>query len=210
MLWVRTIFSIVFLLIDVHSVVVNTTLGPVNGTAASRGVCGSFYGIPYAAPPTGANRFRPPQPGIKWTAPRPALRANIGKSCLQTFGDAFINLPLSVEKFLENHPEASHMEPMSEDCLFLNVWTTANTTTNLDSLPVMVWFHGGSYMGGSGVLQSNYPFYDGQHLCVAAAAQDGVVIVTVNYRLGVFGFYSSEALLRETGTSGNMGTQDQP
>ena len=99
-------------LVETNSVIVNTTLGPVEGIAAFAGKCGSFYGIPYAHPPTGQNRFKPPQPATRWTATRPAFRNNLGRSCLQTFGDAFINLSPFLEKLAENFHIG--MEPMSE------------------------------------------------------------------------------------------------
>jgi para-nitrobenzyl esterase len=164
-----------------ENVTVVTSLGPVVGTAGNNGSahCASFYGVRYAAAPTGANRFRPPQPATPWTEPQPAK--HVGKSCLQTFGDAFINFPL----WLEYLAEKLHlgMEPMDEDCLFLNVFSPRLPDgaggAQAELLPVMVWFHGGSNMGGSGDLQSEIPLYDGQVLC---ATGDPAVIVTVNYR----------------------------
>ena len=148
----------------------------------------------------------------------------MGKSCLQTFGDSLFNLPLLLEELLEKLHLA--MEPMGEDCLFLNVYTPANLTStsananakvnsnanatataNDELLPVMVWFHGGSNMGGSGDLQSDYPLYDGKKLC--AAGDEPVVIVSVNYRLGIFGWLAHDQMLEQDGTAGNMGLQDQ-
>lgn len=184
--------------------VVNTSLGPIEGTAhvPILGICASFYGVPYAAAPTGANRFRPPQPASPWKETRQAFK--VGKSCLQTFGDSFVNVPLAVERFLENHHIG--MEPMDEDCLFLNIFTPkVQEVAQGQGLPVMVWFHGGSYMGGSGDKQSNIPFYDGHQMCKTG----DVVVVTVNYRLGLFGFFATDELLQEGGTAGNMGIQDQ-
>ena len=208
--------------VGASNVTVNTSLGPVVGTAAGSegtGSCATFYGVRYAAPPTGANRFRPPQPATPWTEPRPAM--HVGKSCLQTFGDSLFNLPTFVEVLLEDLHLG--MEPMSEDCLFLNVFTPRVPTSGDGAgrprseaapgnesglLPVMVWFHGGSNMGGSGDLQSDVPFYDGRALCATEGAPEAV-IVTVNYRLGVFGFLAHDALLQDEGTAGNMGFQDQ-
>jgi para-nitrobenzyl esterase len=183
--------------------IVQTSLGKIVGNAPHLGKCGSFYGVPYAAPPVGANRFRPPQPATAWTTPRKAF--NVSDSCLQTFGDSFVNVPLYLEDLMEKYHIG--MEPMSEDCLYLNVFTPTVTPASEGSgLPVMIWFHGGSYMGGSGDLQSDIPFYDGHHLCETG---DGVIVVTVNYRLGIFGFFANDELLAEGGTAGNMGTQDQ-
>ena len=181
------------------NVVVQTTHGPVEGTAAQGAKCSSFYGVPYAAPPLGPLRFAPPSKVTAWTTPRPAFQP--AKSCLQTFGDSFVNLPLPVEELFEKFHIA--MEPMAEDCLYLNVFTPPRKDNS--SLPVMVWFHGGSYMGGSGDLQSGVAFYDGHHLC----ADGDVVVVTVNYRLGIFGFLALDELRNESGTAGNMGIQDQ-
>ena len=154
---------------------VNTSLGPVLGTARAPGECVSFYGVPYAAPPIGANRFKPPQPATPWDTPRTAF--DVPDSCLQTFGDGSINLPEKLEEVLEKLHLG--MGPMSEDCLYANVFAPPHAIGNA-SLPVMVWFHGGSYLGGSGDEQSGFPFYDGRHLCLAG----DVIVVTVNYRLG--------------------------
>ena len=203
-------------LTDGAPVTVETSLGPVVGTGQAASTCASFYGVRYAAAPTGANRFRPPQDATPWTAPAPAL--HVGKSCLQTFGDSFVKLPLAVEKLLEKLHLG--MEPMDEDCLFLNVFTpsalpalpalpsapSSSAQAGTGLLPVMVWFHGGSNMGGSGDLQSHIPFYDGRVLCESGPP---AVIVTVNYRLGIFGFLAHDELLKEEGTAGNMGFQDQ-
>ena len=101
------------------TVTVQTTLGPIIGTAANDTACAAFYGVPYAAPPLGTNRFRPPQPAKPWVSPRPAFK--VGLSCLQTFGDSFVNVPEGIEKLLEKYHVG--MEPMGEDCLFLNVFT---------------------------------------------------------------------------------------
>ena len=183
------------------TVTVNTTLGPIEGTATAPGECVSFYGVTYAAPPIGGNRFKPPQPATPWTTPRTAF--DVPDSCLQTFGDGSINLPEKIEELLEKWHLG--MGPMSEDCLFANVFSPPRALSNASELPIMVWFHGGSYLGGSGDEQSGRPFYDGRKLCLDA----DVVVVTVNYRLGVFGFFASEELRAEGGTAGNMGIQDQ-
>ena len=105
---------------------VHTTLGPVVGSGCrGPGTCARFYGVPYAAPPTGSNRFRPPQPAVPWDTPRPAFA--VGRSCLQTFGDAFVNLPIWLEKILEKHHILE--EPMGEDCLFLNIFGAPTHST---------------------------------------------------------------------------------
>jgi para-nitrobenzyl esterase len=142
-----------------------------------------FKGIPYAAPPVGELRWKAPQPVQAWNGIRGAIEW--GPRCVQSnrLGDLD---PLN--------------KRMDEDCLYLNVWTPAKPTGEL--LPVMVWIHGGSNLNGAG----SQPEYDGSHL-----AGKGVVVVTINYRLDVFGFLAHPELTKESGTnsSGNYGLLDQ-
>jgi para-nitrobenzyl esterase len=142
-----------------------------------------FKGIPYAAAPVGALRWKPPQPVESWSGIRSV--AEWGPRCLQSnrLGDLD---PLN--------------KRMDEDCLYLNVWTP--TTSNGQALPVMVWIHGGSNLNGAG----SQPEYDGSRL-----AHKGVVVVTINYRLDVFGFLAHPELTKESDTksSGNYGLLDQ-
>jgi para-nitrobenzyl esterase len=137
---------------------------------------GVYKGIPYAAPPVGTLRWRPPQPVAPWTEPR--RFDAFGPACPQ--------------------PEADG--ETSEDCLTLNVWTPARTADA--KFPVMVFIHGGSFLTGSGSL----PVYDG-----APLAEAGVVVVTLNYRLGVLGFLAHPQLSAQSpqGVSGNYGLLDQ-
>lgn len=141
----------------------------------------SFRGIPYAAAPIGELRWRPPQPALPWNGVRDASK--FGADCPQ---------PLE-------YPELRGAG-MNEDCLSLNVWSPAKRPG--DQLPVMVWIHGGGFTYGSG----SHPSYDGQ-----ALAQRGVVVVTLNYRLGLLGFMAHPELTSEsaTGSSGNYGLMDQ-
>jgi para-nitrobenzyl esterase len=133
----------------------------------------SFKGIPFAAPPVGDLRWRPPQPAAKWTGVRQA--ADFGADCMQgRFGPP-------------PAPGARPAPAPSEDCLFLNVWRPASATPTA-KLPVMVWIHGGGFMGGSG----SSPFTSGAQL-----ARQGVLLVSFNYRLGRFGFFAFPALRRE-------------
>jgi len=144
----------------------------------------SFKGIPFAAPPVGDLRWRPPQPAAKWTGVRQA--ADFGADCMQgRFGP----------------PSAPGAPAPSEDCLFLNVWRPAGATATA-KLPVMVWIHGGGFMGGSG----SSPFTSG-----ALFAKQGVLLVSLNYRLGRFGFFAFPALSRERPdeTKGNYAYMDQ-
>lgn len=141
----------------------------------------SFKGIPFAAPPVGDLRWRLPRPVKPWEGVRKA--DHFGPECMQA---SF------------NRPGAPPVLA-SEDCLYLNVWTNAKSADA--HLPVMVWIYGGSFMGGSG----SQPAYDGTHF-----AQKGVVLVTLNYRLGVFGFLADRGLDAESPhhVSGNYGLGD--
>jgi para-nitrobenzyl esterase len=163
-----------------------TASGPVSGIRAELGAAAVtvFKGIPYAAAPTGHLRWRPPQPPETWDEVR--LAHEFGPICPQT--DRFSTLP--------------HTLPMHEDCLTLNVWTAAALPETEDPRPVLVWIHGGRFVGGSGAD----PRYDG-----AALAAAGLVVVTFNYRTGVFGFLAAPELSAESGhaCSGNYGLLDQ-
>jgi para-nitrobenzyl esterase len=157
----------------------DVTGGRVAGVVAN-GIS-SFKGIPFAAPPTGASRWKAPQPVKPWSGVKQA--SVYAPACVQdaTFPKLF------------GAPQA-----LSEDCLYLNVWTPAKSAS--DVLPVMVWIYGGGFVGG----QTSVPLYDGTRL-----AEKGVVLVSVAYRLGVFGFFAHPELSRESGkASGNYGLQD--
>jgi para-nitrobenzyl esterase len=138
-----------------------------------------YRGIPYAAPPVGTLRWRPPQPAPKWEGVRAANE--FGRACMQT-NTAIANLPAP-----------------SEDCLFVNVWTPA--TRAAERLPVMVWIHGGGFVAGTPAEQ----LYHGEWL-----AKKGVVVVSIGYRLGVFGFLAHPDLSAESErhVSGNYGLLD--
>ncbi len=158
---------------------VRTQDGTVAGRLVAGGTVRAFQGIPYAAAPVGALRWRSPQPAPPWTGVRDANRP--GAPCMQRA------MPV---------PGI----PPSEDCLFLNVWAPRPDGPGRPPLPVMVFIHGGGFVFGSGAE----PAYDG-----TALARHKVVLVTLNYRLGVFGFLAHPALTREAGTSGNYGLLDQ-
>ncbi len=146
--------------------VVETTHGPVRGAAASAdGHVRMWLGIRYAAPPVGDLRFRVPEPPQRWTEVADAT--SFGPACPQP---TFPNMPLDLGA------------PQGEDCLTLNVWASSGTEPG-DAKPVLVWLHGGAYVLGSG----SQPLYDGRRL-VAGGSDVGVVVVTVNYRLGALGF----------------------
>ena len=166
--------------------VVRVESGQLTGVA--RGTSQAFLGVPYAAAPVGANRWRAPQPLASWAGIRPA--ATFGASCMQ---------PFPAQSFGPYTREFVDTPPVSEDCLYLNVWRPAAAARRL---PVLVWIHGGAFLGGSGAV----PIYDG-----AALAGRGAVIVTINYRVGPFGFLAHPELSAESAqhTSGNYGLLDQ-
>lgn len=161
---------------------VDTEYGPVDG-AIDYEVNNIYYsGIPYAAPPTGARRFRPPEPPTAWTTPVPA--GTLTGVCPQ-------KLPFG----------ASGLNQGTEDCLFLNV---AAPRVRSGPVPVVVWFHGGGFSLGAGEQADRAT--QGKRL----AGEQGVVVVTINYRLGQLGFLAHPALTAEQGGhSGNYGLLDQ-
>ena len=164
---------------------VATEGGILSGIFCRNGAVRAFKGVPYAAPPVGALRWRAPEPVPPWTGTRAADR--FAPRCIQPDRP-----PTAIGYF--------GPEPQSEDCLYLNIWTGARSGD--ERRAVMVWFHGGAYAVGSGSL----PIFDGERL-----ALKGVVVVTANYRLGRLGFLSHPELAEEAayGTSGNYGLLDQ-
>jgi para-nitrobenzyl esterase len=166
---------------------VRLTTGLVSGARAGEGEQSVrvYKGIPFAAPPVGKLRWQAPQPPAAWEGVRECTK----------FSSVCPQLP-----YPEGSIYASAPEPQSEDCLYLNVWTPAKAAT--DKLPVMVWIHGGALTRGSG----SRDVYDGANL-----ARRGVVLVTINYRLGPLGFLAHPALSKESphGSSGNCGVLDQ-
>ena len=161
---------------------VKTTAGPVEGTTSADGRVRVFKGIPFAAPPVGDARWKAPAPAAAWTAVKKTVA--FGPRCAQgrIFGDMVFR------------------DEMSEDCLYLNVWTPAAKAG--EKLPVMFWIHGGGFQAGS----ASEPRQDGEQL-----ARKGVVVVSANHRLGVFGFLAHPELTKESGrnASGNYGLLDQ-
>ena len=158
---------------------VQVTGGTIEGTIGEDGVR-VFKGIPFAAPPTGDLRWKPPQPVVPWEGVREAKQ----------FGPAPEQGRIALL--------SSGME-YSEDCLHINVWTAAKDAT--EKLPVLVWIYGGGFSGGS----SADPMGQGGFL-----ANHGVVFVTFNHRVGPLGFLAHPELSRENGgSSGNYGLRDQ-
>ena len=155
--------------------------GKVHGKPINDEKVRAFLGIPYAAPPVGDLRWKPPQPTPKWKGVREAL----------TYGAHCMQVPFPDMIFQD--------AGMSEDCLYLNVYTPADAK-NSSKLPVMFWIHGGGYSSGS----ASEPRQNGDFL-----PTKGVVLVTINYRLGVLGFLATQELLKEGhGTAGNYGLMD--
>lgn len=143
-----------------------------------------YKGVPYAAPPVGNLRWRPPQPVTRWT------RVSDGDEP----APACPHLPRA-----DGSPFPEALERKSEDCLYLNVWTSAQPG---DAHPVMIWYHGGSWSRGSGLAFTPTG---------APLAKKGVIVVTVNYRLGALGFLAHPELTAESPhrSSGNYGFLDQ-
>ena len=174
-----------------------TPQGTLVGETTARSIT-VFRGIPYAVPPIGVRRWKYAEAAPDWKFARTA-REN-APSCMQpTQAPTFTTGTGKVQTRLFAGPQPQ----MSEDCLYLNVWSPKpDAATPAAKRPVMVWIHGGALMTGSGSLAN----YDG-----SALAAKGAVIVTINYRLGLFGFYAHPELSAEspTGTSGNYGLSDQ-
>ncbi|MBY0421888.1 MAG: carboxylesterase family protein, partial [Parvularculaceae bacterium] len=141
-----------------------------------------YKAIPYAAPPTGRLRWRAPEPASPWPGVRAAEQ--FAPKCMQKGA----------------YPEDAPAEAVSEDCLYLNIWAPGDAAAS--KRPVMVWIHGGGLLDGSGAV----PLYAGD-----ALVRRGVIVVTLNYRLGAFGFLAHPDLSRESphGVSGNYGLLDQ-
>jgi para-nitrobenzyl esterase len=162
---------------------VKTANGVVEGAGKQTSGVRIFRGIPFARPPVGELRWRPPQSAANWSGVRQATR--FGPRCVQhpVFGDMNFRA-----------------DGMSEDCLYLNVWTPA--ASGKERLPVLVYFYGGGFIAGDG----SEPRYDGESM-----ARKGIVVVTMSYRLGVYGFFAHPELTKESPhhASGNYGLLDQ-
>lgn len=165
-----------------HAPEVKTRDGRIQGKMSPDGQVRVFLGIPYAAPPIGPLRWKPPQPVKKWHGVLEAT--SFGHRCIQT----------------QNYDMIFRDPGPSEDCLTLNVWAPVEKPGT--RLPVMVWIYGGGFTGGS----TSEPRQDGTHL-----AHRGVIVVSMNYRLGIFGFFATRALADESPhhAAGNYGLLDQ-
>lgn len=161
---------------------VKTASGTVEGVTEQSGVH-VYRGIPFAAPPVRDLRWKPPQPVTRWQGVRSATQ----------FGPRCVQAPVFRDMNFRSNG-------MNEDCLYLNVWTPA--TSSRARLPVLVYFYGGGFVAGDG----SEPRYDGESM-----ARKGIVSLTVNYRLGVFGFLAHPELSKESPhhASGNYALLDQ-
>lgn len=182
--WRIMIFALVAIVVEplAASERVQTDKGIVEGTISMDSKILIFKGIPYAAPPVGNLRWKAPQPVPAWTGHRKATEFGPHPMQGRIFDDIY---------FRDEGP--------NEDCLYLNVWAPAASGAKL---PVMVWIYGGGFEVGA----SSEPRQDGENL-----ARRGVVVVSFNYRLGIFGFFAHPELSKESGSgsSGNYGLLDQ-
>jgi para-nitrobenzyl esterase len=162
---------------------VKTEAGVIEGRGTQRSGVRAFFGVPFAAPPVGRLRWAPPEPVESWRGVRPATK--FAARCMQApiFDDMVFRSP-----------------GISEDCLYLNLWTPAKAKG--EKRPVLVYLFGGGFIAGD----ASEPRYDGE-----AMAKQGLVVVTVGYRLGVFGFLAHPELTAESPnhSSGNYGLLDQ-
>lgn len=184
------VFSVALICLSISSPAqlstVQTQSGKVSGYTGTGGI-NIFKGIPFAAPPVGDLRWSAPQPAVPWEGVRKCTA--FGPSPMQ-------NPPMPFSMWTTEF--LIPKEPISEDCLYLNVWTGARTSK--EKRPVLVWIYGGGFSSGGAAC----PIYDGE-----ALAAKGIVIVSINYRVGIFGFFAHPELSRETGSSGNYGLMDQ-
>ncbi|WP_158771400.1 carboxylesterase/lipase family protein [Paraglaciecola sp. L1A13] len=174
---------IIFSVSAISAEQVRTQFGLLSGTSDEQKHISAFKGIPFAAPPVGEFRWQPPQPVSAWQGVREA----------KNFASRPMQNPIYSDMQFRS-------ENTSEDSLYLNVWTPQ--VNNKSKLPVLLYFYGGGFIAGS----SDEKRYDG-----ASMAQKGIVVVTANYRLGVFGFFAHKGLSNESGYqgSGNYGLMDQ-
>lgn len=163
--------------------------GQISGTDNSDASVHIFKGIPFAAPPVGNLRWKAPQPVAHWSGIKACT--DFSKMPMQGKPNEF---GVYTREFLIKD------EPLNEDCLYLNVWSGAKTPS--EKRPVIVWIYGGGFVSGG----TNVPIYDGE-----ALAKKGVILVSINYRVGIFGFFAHPELTKESPnhTSGNYGLMDQ-
>ncbi len=183
--------------------IISVTGGQIRGIMNQDNTVEIYAGIPFAAPPVGDLRWKEPQPVIPWEG---ILEADhFAPMAMQKENGRLFNALMNM--YLHSKSDRTYKGPMSEDCLYLNVWKPVRNPEEISSvmpakLPVLVYIHGGSLMGG----QSWYEKYDGENL-----ARNGIIVVTIAYRLGVFGYFADQELAEESPnhTTGNYGLLDQ-
>ena len=171
--------------------VITTKQGAIQGAPSQDGKTLIFRGVPYAQPPVGELRFRRPQEHTPWE----------GTLDCTEFSPRCPQADLTAMDFYSKEFYDRMVPPESEDCLYLNIWTPADAQPE-DRLPVLFWIHGGAFMHGCGTEKE----FDGEGF-----AKKGVILVTINYRVNVFGFFAHPDLEAENeeGVSGNYGILDQ-
>jgi para-nitrobenzyl esterase len=174
---------------DLPILLAKTKGGHVSGVLSVDKSVTSFKGVPFAAPPVGELRWREPQPVKPWSETL---------LCDKFSASPYQNKPAPFAMWTEEF--IAPPEPLSEDCLYLNIWTPAKSSK--EKLPVIVWIYGGGFVSGS----SACAIYDGE-----ALAKQGIIFISINYRVGVFGFFSHPELSKESKnkTSGNYALMDQ-
>ena len=167
--------------------VVNIESGKISGKTTDDGTILSYKGIPFAEPPVG---------DLRWRAPRPVKAWQGIKECTRFSASPMQSPPVPFSMWSEEF--LIPKEPIGEDCLYLNVWTAAKSDNK--KRPVLVWIYGGGFRSGG----SACPIYDGE-----AMARKGVIFVSINYRVGIFGFFAHPGLASDGEKSGNFGLLDQ-
>jgi para-nitrobenzyl esterase len=182
-------FLSISLFANAQNTLIKTRNGSIQGSTNADKSVRIFKGIPFAAPPVGNLRWKAPQPINNWTGV---------KQCTEFQASPIQNKPAPFYCWTEEF--IAQPEPLSEDCLYLNVWTAAKNKTK--KRPVLVWIYGGGLSSGS----ANCAIYDGEEM-----AKKGLVFVSINYRVGVMGFMAHPELTKESGynSSGNYGFLDQ-
>jgi len=176
---------------------ISVTGGDIQGIFNRDGTIEIYAGIPFAAPPLGDLRWKEPQDVIPWEG---VLETDhFAPMAMQPQNSAFYNFLFNLYTHSKN--SRTYNAPMSEDCLYLNVWKPVEEPP-AEGWPVLVYVHGGSLMTG----QSWHERTDGENL-----AKEGIIVVTIAYRTGIFGYFADEELAAESenGTTGNYGLLDQ-